>query len=233
MFSYAHKACLNSCSTEQDIDNFFARLISCQDSFTCQSRERESAIKPIFQKEECKFVGFKEVRYLDLLIPLLRNHPSLKVIALIRNPFEVLDSWISAPREFRFDLGWNPEEEWRYAFKKNINRPENFFGFEKWKEFYLLVKAAKNLYPSRLHVIDYWNLKTEIISEVKKIYDFLQIPISPQVLKFCEESTQLTNTHAYSVYKNSPKDQSYQSVILSQEINNQIRSELSEIGYKF
>lgn len=231
LFSYAHKAYLNSCSTQQDIDNFFLRLIACQDTFTCQSRERESGMKPSFQKDECRLVCFKEVRYLNLLIPLLRNHPDLKIIALIRNPFEVLESWFSAPREFRSDLGWKPDEEWRYALKKNLNYSENFFGFEKWKEFYLSVQAAKTLFSSRLHVVDYWKLKTDTLSSVTQIYDFLGLSMTSQVHGFCHSSTSISANQTYSVFKETDFRQARSSSFLSAEANAQIGAELSEIDY--
>ena len=231
LFSYAHKAGLNSCSTQNDIDNFFSRLVTCQDPFTCQSRERESGMKPSFQKDDYRLVCFKEVRYLNLLIPLLRNHPALKIIALIRNPFEVLDSWFSAPREFRSDLGWNPDEEWRYALKKNLNYPENFFGFEKWKEFYLSVQASKNLFSSRLHVVDYWKLKANALETVIEIYDFLGLPMTSQVHEFCHSSTSFSANQTYSVFKKTDFRQAISSSFLSAEANAQISAELSEIDY--
>jgi len=201
LFSYALKHYLGTNSSYEDIRNFFQILKSEEDPFCNRSEERIAGELPTFIKKHITHVAYKEVRYHQIVPNLLRKDNSLKLVAIIRNPIDVMASWIRAPREFRADLGWKVEEEWRYALKKNLNNPENFFGFEKWKESSLLFLNLKQCFPDRVKILSYSNLKKNLFSEVHALFDFLSLQIEQQTISFVKDSQSKSAKTEYGVYR--------------------------------
>jgi hypothetical protein len=134
LFSYTHKGVLTPNSSKKEIDTFFQDILYTTDDFVLQKAAIEAGKIPSFFKESPTHIVYKEVRYHHILSNLLEQDNEIIVIGLIRNPFAVIHSWLNAPKEFRKDLGWKEMEEWQFAPKKNLNKPEEFNGFEKWKE---------------------------------------------------------------------------------------------------
>ena len=128
LFSYTLRDFLTNASTREDIDLFFQELLHIDDAFINQTVKRQSGDFPQFNKGEITHVVYKEVRYINILFNMMRRAEDVHLCAVIRNPLSVINSWLMAPREFRADLGWSELEEWRYALKKNLNRPEEFNG---------------------------------------------------------------------------------------------------------
>ena len=184
LFSYAHKDYLNNGSSKEDIEQFFNRLRICDDDFTNQKVRRNSSDFPKFRKEQVTHVIYKEVRYNNILFNLIRKTEDLVLLAVIRNPLSVINSWLNAPRGFRHDLGWSELEEWRYALKKNLNRPEEFNGYEKWKEATSIFLQLKKVYSNRVYIIKYSDLLKQPHHEAKKIFNFLGLEFSEQTNKF-------------------------------------------------
>ncbi|NJL77038.1 MAG: hypothetical protein HC892_20515 [Saprospiraceae bacterium] len=81
----------------------------------------------------------------------MNQDKGVKIVGLIRNPLSVINSWLKAPKEFKRELGWNELEEWRYAPSKNLDRKEEFNGFEKWKEVALLFIQLQQVYPEKIY----------------------------------------------------------------------------------
>lgn len=201
LFSYALKNYLGSNSSEDDIRNFFQILNCLEDPFCNRSEERMSGELPTFIKHHITHVAYKEVRYHQIVPNLLRKDNSLKLVTIIRNPLDVIASWIRAPREFRTDLGWKVEEEWRYALKKNLNNPESYFGFEKWKQSSLLFLNLKQRFPDRVKILNYLNLKKNVLFEVQALFDFLSLPIEQQTIDFIKELQTKSAKTEYGVYR--------------------------------
>ena len=205
LFSYALKNYLGPNSNREDIQDFFQTLLEIDDPFCNRSPERIAGELPTFSKSRPTHIAYKEVRYHQIMPNLLRKDKSLKFVAIIRNPLDVLSSWIRAPREFRADLGWRVEEEWRYALKKNLNNPENFFGYEKWKESSLLFFELMKLFPERVKILNYSNLRNQTSLETQSLFEFLNLPIENQTLDFIKESKSKSAITEYGVYRQSTK----------------------------
>jgi hypothetical protein len=202
LFSYKFKSFLGCCSSTEQIDEFFQLLSETSDPFCNQIQARSSGELPVFEKAaNPQIVAYKEVRYHNILPNLARRDALLKFIFIIRDPFEVLSSWFHAPREFRGDLGWIFQDEWRYAFKKNINNPENFFGFEKWKESALLFLDLKSQYSDRVKIVNYSELNENLLSDTQRIFQFLELPVEQQTLDFLKASTADNSKTEYGVYR--------------------------------
>jgi hypothetical protein len=202
LFSYRFKSFLGCYSTTEQISEFFQLLSGTSDPFCDQTIARSSGELPVFDKAtNPELVAYKEVRYHNILPNLARHDASMKFIFIIRDPFEVLASWFHAPREFRRDLGWSFQHEWRYAPKKNLNGPENFFGFEKWKESALLFLELKSQYPNRVKIVNYADLNKNLIFETQKNFQFIELPVEQQTLDFLEASTVDSSKTEYGVYR--------------------------------
>jgi hypothetical protein len=210
LFSYALKGYLGeSCSSIQ-VDEFYEALRLNEDAFLCQSSARNSGKLPTFEKSEITHVGYKEVRYHHILPNFIRRSKGVKFVLIQRNPFSVINSWLNAPREFRGDLGWDRLEEWRYALKKNLNRPEEFNGYEKWKEAALLFHYLAEQYPDRVKILRYDELLMDSVCQVRKVFRFLGLNYTNQTDAFLNEAT-ATDTDSYSVVRSGQTDDKWKT----------------------
>jgi len=167
---------------------------------------------------------YKEVRYHHILKNLLKKDKEVKVIGLVRNPFSVVNSWLNAPREFRKDLGWNELEEWRFAKKKNLNKVEEFNGYEKWKEVTLLFEELKKIYPERFYILKYDELLRSTESGVKDLFEFCDLDFQNQTKHFLFNSTNNDQSkEAYSVFRKNQVDDNWKT-----QLNTTIISEIKE-----
>lgn len=206
IFSYAMKDFLTPASTLEDIDNFFRCLETIQDDFISQTAKRSSGSFPHFEKERPTHIVYKEVRYINVLPNLMRRSDDVHLCAVIRNPLSVISSWLRASREFRKDLGWDEIEEWRYALKKNLNKPEEFNGYEKWKESTLLFHWLKQQYPNRVHLLVYSAFLADPLGQTLQLYQSLGLPIMDSTKQFVSQSQNCSNNDPYSVFRNLQTD---------------------------
>lgn len=189
LFSWAFKHYLGTDSADATIERFFEEIAESRDPFLCQEEKRERGSMPRFEKEpEAGCVVYKEVRYHHILFRLARSKVDLKLVLLVRSPMAVVQSWLNAPREFRADLGWRVEEEWRYALRKNLNRPEEFNGFEKWKEAASSFLALAEGFPQRVFLLEYRDLLRDTDNVIRSLMDFCDLPLQSQTEAFLKAS---------------------------------------------
>lgn len=229
LFSYAHKDYLGVKSSKEDIDSFFLRLLDCEDSFTNQSDRRLNGQFPVFQKGRISHVLYKEVRYINILCNLLEKTNDVLLCAVVRNPFSVINSWLQAPREFRRDLNWSELDEWRYAPNKNLNKPEEYNGYEKWKEALKTFLFLKMKYPNRVHIQSYAEMLSDPIGNTQKMFDFFKLDFTNSTIKFLEDSTGHTSDGSYSVFRSGQRDDKWKSE-LEASIVEQITHDLRDSG---
>ena len=172
-----------------------------------QVEAKERNIVPEFEKDkEVEAIVYKEVRYHHVLRNLLEKDPEVKVIGLIRNPISTIYSWYNAPREFRKDLGWDIMEEWKDAPSKNQGKPEEFNGFEKWKEVAILFEELELEFGSRFKKVFYGDLLSDTENMVKNIFEFSGLTFSSQTQAFLGKSRSKNVQDAYSVYRKKETD---------------------------
>lgn len=223
LFSYGHKGKLNPSSTKAEIVNFYQDILRTTDDFVLQKEAISMARVPSFLKDSCTHIAYKEVRYHNILENMLSQDGGLKIIGLVRNPLAVINSWLKAPKEFRSDLGWRIQDEWRFAQKKNQNKPEEFNGFEKWIEATLLFERLKNLYPNQFFLVRYLDLLTQTENAVKEIFAFCGLHFAQQTADFLKLAKQQKNEDAYSVFRSKKTDKRWEKE-LPQEIIDKIRN---------
>ena len=230
LFSYKFKGALNAASSRDEIEGFYSNILRTDDDFVIQYAERRAGTKPNFEKDTISHIAYKEVRYHYILENLLAQNPSQKAVGLVRNPLAVLSSWKNAPREFRADLGWNFESEWKDAKLKNLNKPEEYFGFERWKETALLFRKFTSKFPDRFKLVFYTDLLTNTEIVTKDVFNFLELDFNMQTQNFISQSTKNRVADTYSVYKKRQHaDDGYHSNI-PEHIIEEVRRECKEVG---
>lgn len=209
LFSYELKGFLDENSDLNDIKAFYNKLNFINAPFLDQDEAKAKGIIPIFNKGHITHIAYKEVRYHNIIKNLLLKDPEIKIIGIIRNPLATMCSWINSPREFRRDLEWSEIEEWQKAIKKNCNRPEEFFGYEKWKEVAFLFEELEIQYPTNFLLVNYNMLLKETYRQVERIYSFCDLNIMEQTIDFVNKSKSVDKNTTYSVFKVKDKDDTW------------------------
>lgn len=226
LFSFAYKGFLTENTSLEAIQYFFNELLQTEDEFINQTDGIQKGIIPQFKKSnKISHVVYKEVRYHYVLENLLQKDKNIKVIGLIRNPLSVIASWLKAPKEFRKDLGWVENEEWQFAKKKNLNKPEEYNGFEKWKEVTRMFLDLENQFPNQFLLVDYNDLLLDTEICVKKMFVFCELDFTPETKEFITITKEINNEDAYSVFKTKQLDNDWQSSLKS-EIVEAIKQDL-------
>lgn len=206
LFSYELKGFLNEKSSAEEINGFFNALETTSSDFLNQAEGIKKGIVPVFKKNNPTHIAYKEVRYHHVLDNMLAKVPDIKAIGIIRNPLSAINSWLNSPKEFRKDLGWVEKEEWRYAKLKNQNKPEEFYGFEKWKEVAEMFEILSKQYESRFYLLKYDSLLTEPQEEVKNIFEFCELEMTYQTEEFVKLSRGSNKKDTYSVFNSKSSD---------------------------
>ena len=201
LFSYTFKNRLSAQSTLGEIDLFFEELISTNDNFILNGLADPSEKKRLnFSKNSITpHMIMKHVRYHHVINNLLDKKKNIKIIGIIRNPCAVINSWIRSPKEF--DNRWDPRKEWQFALKKNMNRIEEYYGFEKWKEATLLFHKLKKDYSDRFYLLRYEDLVNTPLEITKDIFSFTGIEFLKQTEDFLRKCHEQHEENQYAVFK--------------------------------
>lgn len=211
LFSYGHKGRLNNKSSSEDIQNFFIEIINSSDPFATMS-SKEQKNYPVFQKSsKTTHIVFKETRYLNIIENLLTQSNEIKVIGIVRNPLAVLVSWFRAPNEFNKE--WDINCEWRMAQSKNQDRPEEFYGFEKWRESTEQFLRFREQFSQKFFLVRYDELNSMTSVVVKNVFNFCELEVCAQVQKFLIESKSRHDSDPYSVFRANANDDSWKNVL--------------------
>lgn len=206
LFSYTHKNQVKDNSSLNDINNFFLDIHQSKDDFVLQKKAIENNKVPSFEKKKLTHIVYKEVRYHNIIRNLIVKDEEIKIIGLVRNPFSVINSWLRAPKEFKRELGWKIEEEWRFAPKKNLNKPHEFNGYEKWKEVAFLFLELKKNHPKQFYLLNYHSLLINKEKVINDLFKFCELEMNSQTLEFLNRSSKNSDDDAYSVFKKKLKD---------------------------
>ena len=211
LFSYGHKGRLTEHSSTEEIGAFFEEILYTQDAFAMMKSEMQKNY-PIFQKtSQPTHIVFKETRYLHIIENLLTQCSEVKIVGMIRNPLAVLASWVSAPKEFNPE--WDINSEWRGAPSKNQNRPEEFYGFDKWKESAGAFLRFRSQFPQQFLLVHYDELNRTPLDITKKIFDFCELTVCEQVEDFLRASKSKHDSDPYSVFRAKASDDRWQEVL--------------------
>lgn len=226
LFSYGHKDSLSEFSSLKEIQQFFQAILNSTDPFTLMKAESQKGYPSFTKSSTQTHLVFKETRYLQVVENLLQAGDDIVVVGIIRDPLATLASWVGAPKEFSPD--WNVREEWRLAPKKNGGRPEEYFGFERWKEAATNFLRFEALYPERFRLVRYVALNQSPDFVISDLFRFCGLAMHPQVIDFIQQSRSRQSDDAYSVYR-LPSDDSRWRTVLPDEIVDEVIRELNPL----
>ena len=202
LFSYAFKNCITPDSTPEEFDQFTQSLLQSSDQFlNFQSRfHQDNNDIPTFPKEEPTHLVMKNVHHHNLIETFIRLNPQTKIIALIRHPCAVINSYIN--NESECPKGWRETDEWLTGSRKNIG-PEYYFGYNKWKETLDIFFEIQQKYPDNIVLVRYDQLVKKPTDTVRLLFDFVGLSFHESVLDLIEQTTQSRSelTSAHSIYK--------------------------------
>ena len=224
LFSYEHKSRLSANSSAGEILDFFNQIHKSRDAFVLMTSDLHKHY-PSFSKSSIPtHIAFKETRYLHIIQNILQQCSEIKIIGIVRNPLATLASWMQAPKEFYTE--WDIHAEWRKAPSKNQNRPEEFFGFDKWKEVAEHFIQFGSQYPDQFKMLRYEQLNSNPLETATNLFKFCSLQMHPQVLKFIKSSKSVHDASPYSVFRAKANDQQWR-YILPEDIVQEIRREMS------
>jgi Sulfotransferase domain len=223
LFSYGHKGSLTENSSAEDIQTFFNDILHTKDAFATMTSEVQKDY-PTFQKSGlATHTVFKETRYLHVIENMLAKCSEVKIVGIVRNPLAVLASWMLAPKEFSSE--WDIYSEWRKAPSKNQNKPEEFYGFDKWKESAEAFLRFEAQFPKQFFLVHYDELNSLPLQTTKKLFGFCGLNVCDQVQEFLVASKSRHDTDPYSVFRAKANDDRWHDV-LPVDIVNKIMLEL-------
>ena len=132
-----------------------------------------------------------------------------KVIGIVRHPGAVIYSWLNAPKEFNKE--WNAMEEWQWASKKNLNKKEEYNGYEKWKVLTFLFLELQNKFPQKFYLLKYEDLLHNTFATIQQLFLFCNIPWNQQTQNFITRSKSTDDKDPYSVFRNKEDDHQWRT----------------------
>lgn len=216
LFSYRFKNRITTETTKEEMRAFFEELfLENEDDFLNQTDKREKGIYPTFRckQKNASILSYKEGRYLYTIPLLLQRYSNIKIIGIVRNPYDVLESWMNAPSEYKPD--WDIHEEWNFAVSKNEYLPENYFGYYKWKEFIKMCFDMQKKYPQNFIMVRYEDLEADACNIVKELFAFTEMPFTKQTEDFIQLSQSRTVESVYGVYRKKDQERKRKYVLPS------------------
>jgi len=231
LFSFAFKNEITLNSDQKELMKYYTRLYNYKDSFLDQEDKKIKGVYPDFEKKEVlpAAVVTKMVRYHYLIPHLLKKLNNIYIVAIVRNPCAVLNSWQNAPKEFLDQ--WKFQDEWRFAQSMNQFKPEQYYGFNKWKEATKLFLEMEKEYPDNFHLLRYEDLVKMPLEISKELYEFTDIEWNDQTEEFLDKSTSISQKDKYSVYKGKKDPRDWEGK-LDSEIVDKIYSELKDTEFE-
>ncbi|MCX4366034.1 MAG: sulfotransferase domain-containing protein [Bacilli bacterium] len=215
-------------SSKEEINKFFKEIYKSKNPYLEQIDRKSKGIYPVFkEKKECpNIMVFKEVMFHYLMPVIMEYIENLKLIAIVRNPIDMLTSFYNIPREFNPEL--DIHDEWYFAQSRNALLPENYFGYHKWKEYINIITILEKRYKNRVKIIKYEDIvdKTELM--VIKMFQFSDIPYLEQTKKFIYDSKHCTINDPYAVFRNGTENKNNKK--LPEDIIQIIKSDLKKFS---
>ena len=206
LFSYEFKNAINERSSSSKIKQFFESIEKSKDPFVINGMSNKIEIKKTsFKKSKIpSHLIMKHVRYHEIIENLINKNNQIKIVAIVRNPYATIYSWINASKEF--NSNWDIEDEWFFAKKKNLGNNSEYFGFQRWKDATQIYISLASKFPGRILIIKYSDLLKKPIVETKRIFDKVELEFTDQTKSFIQKSRNEKGNYDYSVYNDRKTD---------------------------
>lgn len=163
-------------STRLDVYFFYARLLAAGDSYLLDGLAKDVTRekKPLLSRLLAKALVFKETHDLNSIQRIVNLDSHSRLLVLIRDPIDVIESWINAPKEFNPE--WRVEEEWMWARKKNSEYLGNHFGLNEWIKTTKQVVELSEKLPQQVRIIRYGQLRKSTEETMREVCAHFGIP---------------------------------------------------------
>jgi len=200
LFSYAFKNCMTLDDDATAWQEFFNRVYVTADEYMDQLHLKRQGLIPHFQNKnpapETLFI--KSNRHHHLTENLMRLLPDLRMIALVRNPMAMMNSWLNNSSEF--PAGAEPLQEWRSGSCRKTGTGE-FWGFDDWKRVTTMHLNLYDRYPDRFFLYRYEDCLRDPHGQARSMFSSLDIEYSKYVDEFIRTSHSSHNDSTRSVFK--------------------------------
>ena len=200
LFSYAFKNSMRAEADRELWQVFFDRVYQTEDEYMDQRHLSAKGLVPIFQHKDSEpgTLLIKSNRQHHLTESLLAKVPALRMLALVRDPLAVINSWINNPTEF--PAGADPLQEWRSGSCRKTDVGE-YWGFDDWKAVTSMHLRLATSYPDRFFLHRYEDITRNATDEAQKFFHELGIPYTSHVGEFIRNSQGRHDHDPRSVYK--------------------------------
>lgn len=210
LFAYRFKNSINAESSSKDINTFFNNLIEIDDDFILQKDKLQEGVYPQFEKTAADVLAFKTTRHFELLERYMNSVEELNIVAIIRHPCAVINSWFKSYREFE-KKGCEQQRDWRSGGCRK-NEIGEYWGFDDWLvSTKLFLQLAEN-YPN-FHIIRYSDVVNNTEQSVQQLFSKLELEYTQQPQSFIHASHQRHDDDPYSVFKRKSVLNSWQNVL--------------------
>lgn len=200
LFSYEFKNALDLDSTPGEWADFFARVYATRSEYLDQDYLRRDGLVPAFPErdENPATLAIKSTRFHHLSEAILAKHPGVTFVGIVRHPCATIHSWLTNPLEF--PEGCDPLLEWREGTCRKTGTGE-FWGFEDWKRVTAKFLDLAERYPQRFLLLRYETLVQDASSEVRRLFEKLDLGWPEQTRRFLLESQSRNDSRKRSVFK--------------------------------
>ncbi|WP_415716606.1 sulfotransferase family protein [Maridesulfovibrio sp.] len=221
-YSWGFRETLSQTPSLSEMHRFFLDIYNTEDWYLDQINLKREGLYPVFsnKNDRPETLAVKSVRRHYLLPQILKLHPDVKLACIIRNPIECLCSWSKS--KTMFSKGWDILSEWEFAQSINEFSPDQYFGFNRWKEANMMFLHLHRQYPEKVHIINYKDLVSDCRKQTEILFQFAGIKFESQTDEFISASQQTNKSGEYSVYKSGAR-----TTILPEQITNRIREQLN------
>lgn len=203
--SYTFRKSISAQSSLEEIDEFFFELWGSGDPYV----RRESLATNVDDNVAPESVAethlvFKEVHDFPAIANCVERDKSVSLIGLVRDPVDVIKSWVHSPREW--SSKWRIEDEWFSASKKNREYRGNHFGVMHWLETTQGLLRLSEEHPTRIRIQTYAELKADTNPAISRILSFSGLENDPNIERFLRDSRAGMDEDPYSVMRGNVPD---------------------------
>lgn len=200
LFSYAFKNRVSEYSSQAEWAAFFHDVYLSDDAFISQENQRRLGQYPTFPIKALNppFMVIKDTRNHKLTPIVLEKFSDVTVVAIIRNPCGVINSWLKSSREFPGFA--DPMQEWKTGNCRKTSHGE-YWGFDDWIEVTKLYMRLAKEHPNRVLITRYEDMIDSPHIETQRLFEFAGIACTEQTEDFLKQCHSRHDNDDYSVFK--------------------------------
>jgi hypothetical protein len=191
---------VNTKSDRAALKRFFLLAHSSdEDNFMNQNTQREVGEYPRYSKQAYRpILGFKTTRHFEMVEHYLQEAGDIvRVVAVIRNPFAAINSWIKTDREF--SKKGCMQKDWLDG-KCRKGEVGEYWGFQDWAWSTRLFLRLSGQYGN-IMMLRYEDLVFDAVEHCERLFSYLDIDITAQTRNFLAASQRKDLGGPYSVFR--------------------------------